>query len=81
MEAPDGGWVVHGFVSSGGSFGGNSLGQEIGLGAATAIRDVAIVWPGNATESYQGLDRDASYLIREGAPGLLRRVAEPGAVP
>lgn len=53
-------------VSSGGSFGGNSLQQEIGLGQARAIREVRIVWPGGGTASYTNLALDQSYSIREG---------------
>jgi hypothetical protein len=40
---------IHALAGSGGSFGANSLQQEIGLGEATAIESVTIRWPGSGT--------------------------------
>jgi hypothetical protein len=38
---------IHALVGSGGSFGGSSLQQEIGLGAAESIESILIRWPGS----------------------------------
>ena len=58
---------LHRVVSSGGSFGGNPLRQEIGLGDAVGIRSVEIRWPGSETQQrLTSLELDHSYQIREG---------------
>ena len=64
---PDGDREIHVTVGLGGSFGGSSLQQEIGLGAATALRSVAVTWPVTGqTDVYAGLGLDRAYHIREG---------------
>jgi hypothetical protein len=68
---------IHALVSSGGSFGGNSLQQEIGLGQARAIREVRIVWPGGASATYPNLTMDRAYSIREGEPSSTPSPARP----
>ena len=56
-------------VSSGGSFGANSLQLEIGLAEATAIHEVAITWPATGeTDVYDDIDMNRTYRIREGDP-------------
>ena len=68
---PDGDRGVHVTVGAGGSFGGSSLQQEIGLGAATAIRSVAITWPATGeTDVYRGVGLDRPYRVREGDAAL-----------
>lgn len=47
LRDPDGSTRrLHRLISPGTSFGGNALGQTIGLGDASAIESVAIRWPG-----------------------------------
>ncbi len=60
---------IHRVVSSGGSFGANSLIQEIGLGQATSITTIRVTWPvtGN-TDVYRDLEMNRIYRIREGDP-------------
>jgi hypothetical protein len=41
--------TIHEVAGSGGSFGGSSMQQEIGLGEATRIESVEILWPGSGT--------------------------------
>jgi hypothetical protein len=54
-------------VSTGGSFGNNPLRQEIGLGNATAIKQVTIHWPASSVMQTLGpLKTDRFYTIREG---------------
>ena len=55
-------------VSSGGSFGAQSLRPHIGLGRATSIELLEIRWPGSGlVQQFQGpLAADTTYEIREG---------------
>ncbi len=58
-------WALAG---SGGSFGGSSLQQEIGLGQARAIDFVDVRWPATgAVERFEGVAMDGAWLLREGA--------------
>ena len=67
VETDAGAREIHTTVGSGGSFGSNSLQQEIGLGAAISIREVEIRWPAtNATQRFRNLEPDQAYRIREG---------------
>jgi len=67
VATPDGEQVVHKTVSTGASFGASPLRQEIGLGQATAIRQVEIHWPTTGqTQVFNGLAMDRIYKIREG---------------
>ena len=75
---PAGDQEVHVTVGAGGSFGGSSLQQEIGLGSATAIRTVAITWPVTGeTDVYAGVGLDRAYRVREGDPALTPVALEP----
>ena len=54
-------------VNCGSSFGGSPLRQEIGLGQATEITQVEVLWPATGvTQTFKGLDRDHLYRLREG---------------
>jgi len=59
-------------VSSGGSFGAQSLRPHIGLGRATSIDLLEIKWPGSGlVQQFTGpLAADRIYEIREGEPTL-----------
>ncbi len=60
-------------VSSGGTFGANSLQQEIGLGNAVAIESVEITWPATGvTDSFTRAELDQVYRVREGDSSLTR---------
>ncbi len=52
--APDGTRNIHGVVGNGGSFGASSLQLELGLGGATAIRRVEVLWPSGGAEAQAG---------------------------
>ena len=61
-------------VGTGGSFGGNPLRQEIGLGKAERIVQVTVNWPASGvTQTFEGLARDSRYVIREGSALAERR--------
>ncbi len=67
--------VIHRAVSTGASFGSNPLRQEIGLGRATAIEAVEVLWPVTGkSQTLTGLKPDSFYTIREGE-------AQPQLVP
>ncbi|HUG41618.1 MAG TPA: CRTAC1 family protein [Longimicrobiales bacterium] len=68
VSTEDGGTrTLHRTVSSGGSFGANSLQQEIGLGRATAVEAVEVTWPATgATDRFTGVELDRIYRVREG---------------
>lgn len=60
-------------VSTGSSFGGNSLQLETGLGRATKIKSVTVIWPSRTskTQVYENLDINSAYLLKEGSEAEL----------
>ena len=78
LQIPDGERDVYATVSTGGSFGGSSLQQEIGLGEATSIDFIEISWPSGKTQLFKDIAMDQMLKIREGdrapVPVKLRRV-------
>jgi hypothetical protein len=85
VNTPTGDRDVYATVTTGGSFGANSLQQEMGLGDATGIRAIRITWPvSGMTDVYTEVGLDRMLRIREGAaapePVQLRQfdLAKPG---
>jgi hypothetical protein len=67
VETDRGPRSIHRTVGNGGSFGGNPLRQEIGLGAARRIVSLEVVWPATgAKQRVTGLRPGRRYLVREG---------------
>ena len=67
LKTAAGGRDVHVTAGTGGSFGGNSLQQEIGLGSATAIESIQVSWPASGeTQVFRDLAMDRVYRIVEG---------------
>lgn len=67
VATPKGDRQIYKTVSSGASFGNNSFRQSIGLGNATAIKQVAIRWPASGLHQIlTGLSMDRFYKVREG---------------
>jgi hypothetical protein len=67
IATPGGPRTIHLVVDSGGSFGGNSLQQEIGLADATAIDAIEVFWPVTGrTQVFRGVERDRVHRIVEG---------------
>ena len=59
--------TLHRVVGSGGSFGGNSLQVEVGLGTATTLTSVEVRWPGQAeAEVFEGVGVDGIWRIEAG---------------
>ncbi len=80
VEGPSGRRVIHRLVGSGGSFGGNSLQLETGLGDATRIVEIRVRWAGSGTNQvFEDVEPGAVYRISERAE-VLERIDAP-AVP
>ena len=72
VETSRGTRSIHRTVSSGASFGASSLQQEIGLGPATAIREIAVIWPGaDKIQRFADVPLDQAYRVRQGAAALI----------
>ncbi len=68
LSTPGGPREIYKPVNSGASFGSNPLRQELGLGDATAITAVEVLWPGSGTRQvFRGLEPDRAYQLRESA--------------
>ncbi len=70
-EGPGGSRTIHRVVGSGGSFGGNSLQLEIGLGDATRIAEIRVRWAGSGREqTFLDVAPRAVYRVVEGEGAL-----------
>jgi len=66
VATPNGPRSIYKSVNSGGSFGSSPLRQQIGLGNATAISSVEILWPASGVrQNLTGFALDRAYRIRE----------------
>ncbi len=73
---------IHAVVGSGGSFGGSSMQQELGLGDAVSIDSLSVRWPSSAApfvardlaprKVYEIREKDASLVTVEAPPVPLR---------
>ncbi len=71
VTTPAGPRDIYSTGGTGGSFGGNSLQQEIGLGRATSIDSIEVRWPATgATQVFRDAALDRVYRIVEGDPAL-----------
>ena len=68
INTPSGKRTVYARVNTGASFGSASLRQEIGLGNATSIESIEIIWPKPGTEPalFTDIPLDAHIRIEEG---------------
>ena len=67
VDTPGGPREIHRSVTTGGSFGGNPLRQEIGLGDARAILEVRVAWPTSGTvQTFKDVGMDRAFRITEG---------------
>ena len=63
---------IHRVVESGGSFGGGSLQQEVGLGRATAIERIEVTWPTTGeTQRFENVGMRRVWRIVEGDAALV----------
>lgn len=64
--------TIHGLVGPRGSFGSAPLRLELGLGAATAIERVRVIWPGSGrVQDFADLAFDRAYRLVEGGGAAL----------
>jgi hypothetical protein len=73
LQTPSGPRPVHRLVGTGGSFGSSALRVFVGLGDATAVASVDVVWPsatkGNGApepQTFRGLASGRHYLLKQG---------------
>jgi len=77
VRTPSGMRAIHRTVGTGGSFGGNSLQQEIGLGDAVSIESIVVTWPVTGErQAFRDVAPDRVYSIVEGR-GDLEEVPAP----
>jgi len=72
---------VYAWVGSGGSFGGNSLQAEIGLGQAERIVALEVRWPKGSVELFDEVPLDRVIAITEGEGRLTVVPSEPIRMP
>ena len=78
VDGPDGRRTLHRQVSSGGSFGANPLRLHVGLGRATAITGVEILWPASGlTQSFGALPLRRALRVVEGEAEWVDRTLAP----
>ncbi len=65
IELENGRNIYH-TVGTGGSFGGNSLRSEIGLGKAEKIKNLEVLWTKSVAQNFSDLEVNSSYKIIEG---------------
>ncbi|MEP6685501.1 MAG: CRTAC1 family protein, partial [Verrucomicrobiota bacterium] len=76
VETPRGVRTLHAVVSSGGSYGGSTLAQEIGLGDATRIIRVEVTWPASGThQTFENVPLDHRFRIIESKSELISMAA------
>jgi len=59
---------IYEMVTTGASFGGNSLQVEMGLGQAKAIKSLTVTWPSRKAEkqTFQNININQAYHLKEG---------------
>ncbi len=76
-DGEEGERTIHVTVGTGGSFGSASLQQEIGLGAATVIGSLEVLWPSGEVQRFTQLAVNRVYALREGESKPVAITAEP----
>jgi hypothetical protein len=72
VETPHGIRTLHATVSSGGSYGGSTLAQEIGLGDAQRVIRVEVTWPVSGLhQKFENASLDRRFRIIESKPELM----------
>ena len=78
VDGPGGKRTIHRLVGSGGSFGGNSMQLEVGLGGAKRIDQIRVRWGGSGTaQVFEDVEPRAVYRVSERAEVLERVEAPP----
>jgi len=68
IQSPSGSRKIHRTVTSGSSFGANSLQLEVGLGNASSIEEIEVRWPNRkrSVEKWQNIDMNQKVHFQEG---------------
>jgi len=75
IEEPDGPRSIYAVVGANSSFGGNSLQEEMGLGRASRIAELEVLWPTTGkTDRFNDVPLDQVIVVEE---GIGWRVAPP----
>jgi hypothetical protein len=73
IDTPHGRRTLYGQVSGGGSYGGSPLRQHVGLGDATQIESVEVIWPRSGRrERFVNTELDGRFRLVEGAGEAVR---------
>ncbi|MDZ7694093.1 MAG: CRTAC1 family protein [Balneolaceae bacterium] len=66
VATPAGDRTIYRTVTTGSSFGSNSLQQEIGLGNATSVQSIQVFWPASGKEQvFKDVKMNAFHLVAE----------------
>lgn len=66
VDTPNGARSIYATVGSGGTFGASTLQQEIGLGDATGIRQLTVIWPATGQRiEYRDVPLNQVLVVRE----------------
>jgi hypothetical protein len=64
---------IYKWVNSGGSFGCNSLRQQIGIGKATVVKRLEVYWPkSDTTQVFENLPANGIVRVTEGSDDLVK---------
>jgi hypothetical protein len=71
---------IYRWVNSGGSFGCNSLRQQIGIGKAVRVKRLEVFWPkSNHTQTFENLPTNRIIRVTEGAQEFVQTNLRPDA--
>ena len=71
VQTPQGERHIYRTVGYVSSFGGNPIRQHIGLGDATAVKEIEVTWPtSKTTQKFANVGMDAAYRAKEDAGDL-----------
>ena len=70
LELENGETLFHS-INTGGSFGGNSLQAEIGLGKNQFINTLTVYWPNSEAQVFKDIKGKKKYLLKEGNKSLI----------
>jgi hypothetical protein len=70
LELENGETLFHS-INTGGSFGGNSLQAEIGLGKNQYINTLTVYWPNSKAQVFKDVKGKKKYLLKEGNKSLI----------
>jgi hypothetical protein len=70
LELENGQTIFHS-INTGGSFGGNSLQAEIGLGQNQLINSLTVYWSNSEAQVFKAIKGKKKYILKEGHESLI----------